>query len=712
MLLFCDGFETFSPYDLWRKWGAAHWVTSTSPRINPQIVHGMDNSHFPAQPFARKNDGCALQGPVELFTMIKPSRTLFVGFGFRINTVGSTQPEYTIRFARNVANDKREWASHNDRIYPPDALDQYIKWIAYPTTIAKCVISIEASRIRVRWYFVTGTTTYSFTNTHTEYLNSHSTLNDGSWHYLQVGLTFAGNVAAQPQSWATVRLDKQELAYTSIMTAPESGVGATFQVGAVGLFFGNSDTWFGIYSVDDFYICNDEGDVNNTFLGPIHIKRLTVTGDGSYIDGVPFGDGFRFKTVDESYIDTVNALPSPIPDPESNPLFIEWQDFRSTCLTLLERSDKETVRLSSLNAQGIYPKIYGAVLHSLLNPLYRDTPATIKAIRRLSSGALVESIAMDMPLVEDTEFEHRQFVWENNESDLLPPTWNPPAFDASEWGFLLEPVDIDPRTYDPSVLRFPVIRDELVSEGIGLADFTHRFSEETIEEAIDAGDEAVYEYIWAVADDFGFEETAEMTRAGKRFLNETLEFAEYLPYVTDFGWSELGLDDEAFVQYIDLIGEEIDAADWADGYWEELFEDGFEATDLTDAAFILTLDEAFGLEEPYIWDGHEDVEESLEINVSYVWSGHELIEEYIHPEDYTKYGFGHWIEEALDLAEEHYGGWWVESGGDYADFEDSVLTQHWRYEIIFGMVLDSWQIDPIEQYGNDGSHTGDNPWGA
>ena len=203
-----------------------------------------------------------------------------------------------------------------------------------------------------------------------------------------------------------------------------------------------------------------------------------------------------------------------------------------------------------------------------------------------------------------------------------------------------------------------------------------------------------------------------MTRACNRFLNETLEFAEYLPYTIMFGWSILGLDDEAFVQYIDLIAEEIGAADWADGYWEELFEDGFNAADLTDAAFILTLDEAFGLEEPFIWDGHEDIEESLEFNVSYVWSGHELLEEYISAEDYAKYGFGHLIQEALDLAEEHYGGWWVESGGDYADFEDSVLTQHWRYEIIFGMVLDSWQVDPIEQYGNDGDHTGDNPWGA
>ena len=712
MLLFCDGFETFSPYDLWRKWGSAYWAVSAAPRINPQIVHGMDNSHSPAQSFARKNDGRALQGPIELVTPIKPSRTLFVGFGFRINTLGSTYPQYTLRFVRNYSYDKREYDLHTDRAYPPDATDQYLKWIAYPTTIAKCEIQIETSRIRIKWYFVTGTTTYSFPNVYTEYLNSYSTLNDGSWHYIQVGLTFTGNVAAQPQAWATVRLDKQELSYTSIMTSPGSGVGATFQCNAVSLNFGNSDTWFGIYSVDDFYICNDEGDVNNTFLGPIHIKRLTVTGDGSHIDGVPYGDLFRFRTVDEDYIDTVNALPSPIPDPESNPLFIEWEDFRSTYLTLLERSDKETVRLSSLNAQGIYPKIYGAVLHALLNPLYRDVPATIKAVRRLSNGALVESNSMDAPLVEGAEFEHRQFVWDNPEPDADPPTWNPSAFDASEWGFMLDPSIIDPRVYDPSVLRFSVTRDELIAEGMGLADFTHRFFEVTVDEAVNAEDASEYEWLWRLAESFGFEEEAGMTRAGNRFLNETLEFSDYLPYTIMFGWSALGINDEVFVQHIDLIPEDLDVADWADGYWEELFEDGFEATDLTDASFILTLDELFGLEEPYVWDGHEDVEEELAINVSYVWSGHELIEEYVSAEDFTKYGYGHLIDESLDLTEEHFGGWWVEPGGDYVNLSDSVLTQHWRYEIIFGMVLDSWQVDPIEQYGNDGDHTGDNPWGA
>jgi hypothetical protein len=41
----------------------------------------------------------------------------------------------------------------------------------------------------------------------------------------------------------------------------------------------------------------------------------------------------------------------------------------------------------------------------------------------------------------------------------------------------------------------------------------------------------------------------------------------------------------------------------------------------------------------------------------------------------------------------------------------SVLTQHWRYERFFGIVINSWKIEPIEQAGQDGDHTGDNPWG-
>jgi hypothetical protein len=28
------------------------------------------------------------------------------------------------------------------------------------------------------------------------------------------------------------------------------------------------------------------------------------------------------------------------------------------------------------------------------------------------------------------------------------------------------------------------------------------------------------------------------------------------------------------------------------------------------------------------------------------------------------------------------------------------------------LVITSWQVNPIEQEGTDGDHTGENPWGA
>jgi hypothetical protein len=75
-------------------------------------------------------------------------------------------------------------------------------------------------------------------------------------------------------------------------------------------------------------------------------------------------------------------------------------------------------------------------------------------------------------------------------------------------------------------------------------------------------------------------------------------------------------------------------------------------------------------------------------------------------------GVGLIAEDEFEIAEDHHDGYWVETFGDYILFADYVYTQHWRYETMFGMVVNSWQVAPIEQTGNDGNHTGDNPWGS
>jgi len=322
---------------------------------------------------------------------------------------------------------------------------------------------------------------------------------------------------------------------------------------------------------------------------------------------------------------------------------------------------------------------------------------------------------MGAPLIDETYFEMRHFVWENDE---VPGdgenyiNWTPAAFDASEWGFMLEPVTIDPKTYDSSLPRLTIIFNETLNESLGAVDFTHRYFEELVADSIGAADAPSYEFVWVVAETFGFTDGNGVIRAGNRFLNETIEFSEYLPYTILFAGESIGISEAIFVQYIDLINETIDAADWADGFWEELFEDTFGATDYSEIAFILTLEEMFGLEEPYLWDNHELIEDEFAINADEPWDNHELVEEYLYPDDEVAQGVGLIAEDEIGISEDHFDGWWVELFTDYTLLADSVLTQHWRYDTVFGIVLDSWQVDPIEQYGNDGSHTGDNPWGA
>jgi hypothetical protein len=251
-----------------------------------------------------------------------------------------------------------------------------------------------------------------------------------------------------------------------------------------------------------------------------------------------------------------------------------------------------------------------------------------------------------------------------------------------------------------------------VNEALDLVDFTHRYFEELISESMGAADDPSYQYVWAVYETLGFGESSEGSRSGNRFLNETLEFSEYLPYTILFLNEALGFLEDVFVQYIDLIDETFNAVDWSSGFWEEVFTDTFAAKDSSDASFILTLEETFGLEEPYLWNGHEDVQETLAIDVSYVWDNHELVAEYLYPDDEVAQGIGLSVEDEIGIAEDHHDGYWVELFPEQACIEDHILTQHWTYEFFWGLVVNSSQVSPIEQTGNDGNHTGDNPWGS
>jgi hypothetical protein len=708
MLLFADGFETFSPYDLWRKWGYCSWYgpgTSTSI-VRPIIVHGDDTTFSPAKPYARRTGGRAIQGTkYSLLTPIKPSRTVFTGFAFRRASL-SGPVTITLTFVKGCPYDK----------VPAFANQNEIGDFTTPgMVVAACTLSISASYIDVSWSFVGTNTT-----TKTGRINTSANLLNGDWRYIQVGMTLMGNVVAQPQAWAEVRLGSRgdRLVLSNIMTADESGSNSSFLINAIKIVPGVPN-YYSIYTgavigLDDVYICNDEGEFNNTFLGNVSVRRASVSGDGTENNSVPYGDTYRFRTVDEDYIDTVNSLPVPIPSHETTPLFIPWETFANDYLELEERGDRQLMRFTSLGAQGSTSKVYGAILHTLLKPQYRDTLNTLKAVRRFGTEELVESKPMDAPLIMKTEFESRHFIWENEETvDPGSPylRWAPTAVDASEWGLELTPVAIAPETYDPAIVRVNLIIYDTVAEEIDLSELMHRYFEEFVDETFAARDDTGYEFVWAIYDSLVLESFTEGNRGGNRFLNETIEFEDVIPWTYLFAGEFIGFEEAVSIQFLDTIDEAIDVYDWADGFWEEVFTDAIEVTDETAISIIEILEEMFGLEEPYLWDGHELIEEELSIDADEPWDNHEILEEYLGSADEAMNGIGLDIADGFGLEETGYG-FWVELFRDGTAIVDSILTQHWRYETMFGMVVSSWQVAPVEQAGTDGNHTGDNPWGA
>lgn len=697
MLLFSDGFETFSPYDIWRKWGG---IANDNGTGVPTIVHGIDNTFSPSKLYATTLTGRALQGGggygTFLWTVIKPSRTLFVGFAHRRSS-GSYTRTVKLKFSKGVSCDKTANPAIANVWWEPSMPG---------TLVATCELLINASYIDVTWTFV-GTNPL----TKTGRINTSANLLSGDWRYIQVGLTLMGNVVSQPQAWAEVRLGSRgganNLLNSSIMTAAEN---ASYLMNGVGVYLvGN-----GTSGLDDFYICNDEGEHNNTFLGNVKVRRVSVSGDGSENNSVPFGETYRFRTVDEDFIDTVNSLPVPLPNHETTPLFIEWETFAGNYLTIEEYGDRQLMRYNSLDLTGTYSKIHGAVLHALMQPLYLDTPATIKAVRKFGIESLIESKPMDAPLVKRTQYEARQFVWENEET-IAPGEqyvrWTVPAVDASEWGFELTPIEIDPKTYDPAIFRVNIIIYDTLSELLDLSEVTHRYFEEALNETFDAADDPTFEYVWALYDSLVMESLSEGNRGGNRFLNETIEFEDVIPWTYMFAGEFIGFAEAVSIQFLDTIDEALDVYDWADGFWEEVFLDAIELTDETAISIIETLEEMFGLEEPYLWDGHELIEEELSIDADEPWDNHELLEEYLGSVDEVMNGIGLDVADGFGLEEAGYG-FWVELFNDGPALADSILTQHWRYETMFGMVVNSWQVAPVEQAGTDGSHTGDNPWGA
>lgn len=708
MLLFSDGFETYNIYDIGSKWGFFGWMGETLPKI----VSGIDP--IGSKPYARKGGRALYAGhvPVCLNTTFKPSRTIHLGFAVRTRSVLKMAIDYSslVQIDRGAATP----VGHGGASFNPP-----------PGSVSSIILTFNQ-------YNLAFTQTFSGAAVQVGDIPVQFNLWSGDFHYIQAALTLMGNASAHPQAWIEVRVGARvnnHLRYSDILTSLPDDTAPYSYINGVCIRTGGGgwDNTLGSgVTLDDVYICNDEGAVNNTFLGNVKVRRVLPTGEGSENDGVPNGGvGYRFMPVDADFIDTGHNMPYPQPTPEQDPLFIPWEDGLSDYLTLPFQGARQFLRFGSVNFGGSSPHIHGAVLHALARGQYRNTVGStaLKGVKKTGAEPIKDANPTDAPLVYSAAalglvagWDTYPLVFENDEvvaPGQQPLIWNPDALNNSEFGLELARCTLDPKMYDRNLIRFNLVHNQVVSEFLGLYDFTHRWFDETLPESLALNDSApTYQYTWKFTDGLYWSDELSVYRTFPRFINDTLSIVEDIPWAYLFAQGQIGFADEIFLQWHDAVEEELVAEDWASGFWEELFTDGFDIADISVGSFIEMLDELFSLEEPYLWDGHEEVEEILGITVTYVWDNHELMEEYLYPDDAVSQGIGLDIVDGFGLAENHHDGWWVDQPPEQFRLAVSVLNQHWRYERIFGLVVRSWQVEPTEQIGNDGDHTGDNPWGA
>lgn len=730
MLLFSDGFDHYHIYDLMSKWG--HFGQNTSyPLYAPEarIVSGIDPAGN--KPWATKNGRALYLGSQvsQLKATFRPSRTIYAGFAFRCRC--SSYVDIKIQFGT-----KEEIEHGGLPFYNGGTGGQFgsrtLRSAGDLTSPAGSLVArISPNRVSYTWTFPGGTTKVADINTSMNLLS-------GDYHYIQAGMTLMGNVSALPEAWCELRIGNRPSGFVrhqNTLTSTPDGAGS-FYMDCLSFQFNVAYDYHDppYTTIDDVYIANDEGTINNGFLGNVKVRSVTPSADGSDNDAVPTlksGDARRFQAVDEDLIGTT-PLPSPIPTPEQDPLFLPWENPFDDYLTLEHRGDRQSFRFHSVDYAGSSPVIMGAILHGLAVPTVRGMggKATLKGYKRTGLIPLVAAQPTDVPLTYERSMDYvcydpntsQRRTWQNYamvfqndevvQPGQFPLIWNGDTLNNSEFVIELADCELDPAMYDRNLVRFNLDHYEICSEFLGFVELVHRYFDAAVAESIGIVDsQPLYERTFKVVDSLYWAPEISLYRTFHKSLNDEIKMNEVIPWIYFFVQGQLAIEDEIFLEWQDLVAESLAAEDWSSGFWEEVFNDQIDLSGSAAASFIERLEELFGLEEPYLWNGHEDVEETMGIGVSYLRDNHELMEEYLYPGDATSNGFGLDIAEVIDFAEEHHDGWPVELLDQSLVLTESILTQHWRYERFFGIVISSWQITPVEQQGQDGNHTGDNPWG-
>jgi hypothetical protein len=708
MLLFSDGFKHMAVSELWRKWGHfSHGLRGS------RIVFGVDQTS--GKSWGRK-DGYGLQflgkrnyrydlEPslsyyyLSLGTPIRKSRTVYTGFAIASHDHG--------QFAFDMHFYSRNWGGK----YPPHKIAFNEGYTGGPLSLSN---EVACCRAIVRGNVVDYTWTFPSSDVPTQYnqVDAHTNLCSGDFFYHQVGITLHGNTDDGSTAWVENRVGQRGKSsrLENVYTASPNTSNSWF-IDAVEFRLSDVNA-----VIDDFYIANEEGSVNNDFLGSVVVRQVGISGEGAQNNSESFGDSYyRSENVSASdIVDTQNNMPAVPPTPDENPLFLSYSDPRDSYIRLSHLNDTQLFRTHAVNYAGSQPFFFGAITHQMVRAPWPADGFTTLEPKMLSSGIDVEGHDLGRPVYgwQDGRWEMRSMVFENTEGlrdGIQSAIWDGTALNNTEFGFKLVkvPLDADSDIYNPEVLRLNYTFENTIDETFWIDAEPQRFWEEKMEEYYFAGCASSYQKVFALYESFCTVDTSVAAKVGQKYLNSVVHIWPETPLVDLWNQDVLAFQESVVLSTVHEVIEELSLCDPAYGFWVEELNDGVEPTDDEIWGQGLTAADNFGVED-FPRTNHVLIDERLWADCSYIFSGHELVDEYLYPRTPTPiWGWKMDIEDYFDSVACHFDGNWVERDYHQYSMTDSVLTAQWRHEYFWGVCIASWQIEPIEMECPEGSRVGE-----
>lgn len=618
--------------------------------------------------------GWSAAGVAAIGAVVKKSRTLITGVAIRLP--GGGNPKIIATFGRS-----KERRSH-----------QHGLETASMTPLGGCVWLERGGYADLEWYFNGQGSTYA-------QIFHNRNLNNGDWHFIEFATTVYTGVDGAPAGWAKAKLGSVMSVVSDIHTATPASNDESF-INAVSIRVGYGDT---PVHFDDFYICNDEGEANNDFLGSIFVRPMSPSHTGQLHEAYAVGADYRHEAVGPAFIGDDAALPDPLPTPEEEPYFEPWDKPTRSHLIIPREGGKQNFACTSVPFMSSNPRIHGVVatvIAQMPNPLLARAIFTpIKTV----GGVTHSFFPVSSDMVSYAPSSHL-LVMENPRAndaviDEFDPDWSTDAVNNSEYGFQIDPVieqlPIEEK-WNPALTRYPASHDHTVDEGLGIEDWPSRHWEEPVSDGFSL--ESLGRWDWACEAYDGFMVYDETDRRRDSFCvawsNMRMEAAILMP--EEFMKGAFDFGDYARSDFVTLVEESFGVVDTSYHEWVEQLQSWFDPYDQAAQSWALSAMDNIGLAITDLFDNHFVVNDEM-VATAQVRSNHEFIGETLYPDDEAGHAGILYIEDGFGLAADHHDGNWVENTTESVNLEPEILTRHWRFEWFMGICLGYWNIGVVEQ---------------